>query len=91
MNAELIIANRRDAMLERFPNAIFKDLSGKSYYGWCALKRIRQKEKEKQPNYDPATDYYRLFEVYRAQYETFVKAGEGWIQPFASDHGNFTL
>jgi hypothetical protein len=68
VNAELIIANRRDAMLERFPNAIFKDLSGKSYYGWCALKEKRQREKERQPNYDAASDNYHLFRAYQSHY-----------------------
>ncbi len=68
VNRDLIIANRRDALLERFPHAIFKDLSGKSYYGWKALREIRQKLKESKSGYDAATDNYRLFKTYQAQY-----------------------
>lgn len=67
-NADLIIANRRNALLQRFPNGIFKDLSGKTYYGWQALRTKKQKEKEKQPDYDPTTDNYHLFRAYQSQY-----------------------
>jgi hypothetical protein len=68
VNRDLIIAKRRDALLERFPNSVFKDLSGNSYYGWKALREIKQKLKELKPDYDPATDNYRLFETYQTQY-----------------------
>ncbi len=67
-NKDLIIANRRDAMLERFPNSVFTDLSGKSYYGWRALKEKRQREKERQSNYDAASDNYHLFRAYQSHY-----------------------
>jgi hypothetical protein len=68
MNRDLIIAKRCDALLERFPNSVFKDLSGKSYYGWKALREIKQKLKESKPDYNPATDNYRLFKTYQTQY-----------------------
>ncbi len=65
VNKDLIIANRRNVLLERFPNSIFKDLSGTSYYGWKALKILRQRERELEPDYDIATDIYHQFEAYR--------------------------
>jgi hypothetical protein len=68
VNRDLIIAKLRDALLERFPNSVFKDLSGKSYYGWKALREVHQKFKESQPNYDSTTDNYRLFKTYQTQY-----------------------
>jgi hypothetical protein len=68
VNVGLIIAKRRDALLERFPNSVFTDLSGKSYYGWRAVKELKQREKEKQPGYDPESDNYHRFKVYQAQY-----------------------
>jgi hypothetical protein len=68
VNRDLIIAKRRDALLERFPNSVFKDLSGKSYYGWKALREIYQRFKESKPDYDAATDNYRLFKTYQTQY-----------------------
>jgi hypothetical protein len=43
-------------------------LSGKSYYGWRAVKELKQREKEKQPGYDPESDNYYRFKVYQAQY-----------------------
>jgi hypothetical protein len=71
LNKDLIIARRRDALLERFPNSIFRDLSGKSYYGWKAERELRQKSKESKPGYNPASDNYRLFKAYQAQYLAF--------------------
>jgi hypothetical protein len=68
VNRDLIIAKRRDALLERFPNSVFKDLSGNSYYGWKALREIKQKLKESKPDYDPVTDNYWLFKTYQTQY-----------------------
>jgi hypothetical protein len=68
LNKDLIIAKLRDALLERFPNSIFKDLSGKSYYGWKAERELRQKSKESKPGYNPASDNYQLFKAYQAQY-----------------------
>ncbi len=68
MNRDLIIAKRRDALLERFPNSVFIDLTGKSYCGWKALREIKQKLKESKPDYDTATDNYRLFKTYQTRY-----------------------
>jgi hypothetical protein len=68
VNKDLIIAKRRDALLERFPNSVFTDLSGQSYYGWQAVKLLRQKEKEFQPNYDRASDNYYIFKEYQKRY-----------------------
>jgi hypothetical protein len=63
-NKGLIIAKRRDGLLERFPNAIFTDLSGQKYYGWEARRLLSQKEKEKQEGYNPESDNYHLFRKY---------------------------
>lgn len=68
VNKDLIIANRRDALLERFPNSVFRDLSGKSYYGWKARRLLSQREKELKPDYNAASDYFHLFQVYRTHY-----------------------
>ncbi len=68
VNKDLIIAKRREALLERFPNSVFTDLSGQSYYGWQAVKEIKQREKEKQPGYNPETDDYWKFKRYQELY-----------------------
>jgi hypothetical protein len=68
VNKDLIIGKRRDALLERFPNSVFTDLSGKSYYGWQAVREMRQREKEKQPGYNPETDNYWKFKRYQDLY-----------------------
>jgi hypothetical protein len=69
INAPLIIEQRRNNLLGRFPNAIFTDLTDKSYYGWRAEKLIKQREKESLPEYNPATDIYREFESYQLNYD----------------------
>jgi hypothetical protein len=63
-NGDLIVANRRDGLLERFPNAVFTDLSGQKYYGWKAIKLLNQEEKEKQEGYSPECDTYHVFRKY---------------------------
>ncbi len=68
VNKDLIIAKRREALLTRFPNSVFTDLSGKSYYGWQTVKEIKQREKEKQPGYNPETDDYWKFKWYQELY-----------------------
>jgi hypothetical protein len=68
VNKDLIIAKRREALLERFPNSVFTDLSGQSYFGWQAVKEVRQREKEKQPGYNPETDDYWRFIKYQDLY-----------------------
>jgi hypothetical protein len=68
VNKDLIIAKRREALLERFPNSVFTDLSGQSYYGWQAVKEIKQREKEKRPGYNPETDNYWKFKRYQDLY-----------------------
>ncbi len=68
VNKDLMIAKRREALLERFPNSVFTDLSGECYYGWQAVREMKQKLKESEPDYDAATDNYRLFKTYQTQY-----------------------
>lgn len=65
INAPLIIARRRNDLLGRLPNAIYTDLTGKSYYGWQAERAKIQVAKRLLPEYDAATDSYRKFETYR--------------------------
>jgi hypothetical protein len=72
VNKDLIIAKRRDALLERFPNSVFTDLTGKSYRGWQAVKLLKQKEKELQAGYNPASDNYHLFKQYQKAYYSEV-------------------
>jgi hypothetical protein len=72
VNKDLIIGKRRDALLERFPKSVFTDLSGKSYYGWQAVKLLKQKEKELQAGYNPASDTYHLFKQYQKAYYSEV-------------------
>jgi hypothetical protein len=68
VSKDLIIAKRREALLERFPNSVFTDLSGQSYYGWQAVREMKQREKEKQPGYNPETDDYWRFKKYQDLY-----------------------
>jgi hypothetical protein len=68
VNKDLIISKRRDALLERFPNSVFTDLTGQSYYGWQAVKSLKQKEKELRADYNPASDNYYLFKQYQKAY-----------------------
>jgi hypothetical protein len=63
-NGDLIVAKRRDGLLERFPNAVFTDLSGQKYYGWKARRLLNQEEKEKQEGYTPDCDTYHFFRKY---------------------------
>jgi hypothetical protein len=65
INAPLIIEERRNNLLGRFPHAVFTDLNNKSYYGWQAKKLVKQREKESKVDYDVSTDSYRQFEMYR--------------------------
>jgi hypothetical protein len=58
VNGDLIVAKRRDALLGRFPNSVFTDLSGQKYYGWEARRSLNQEEKEKQEGYSPEPDKY---------------------------------
>jgi hypothetical protein len=64
VNKDLIITKRRDALLGRFPNAVFTDLSGQKYYGWKARRLLNQKQKEKQKGYSPECDSYYVFREY---------------------------
>jgi hypothetical protein len=68
VNKDLIIAKRRDALLERFPNSVFTDLSGQTYYGWQAVKLLTQKKKELHKGYDRASDNYYIFKEYQKRY-----------------------
>ncbi len=63
-NGDLIVAKRRDGLLERFPNAVFTDLSGQKHYGWKARKLLSQKEKESRSGYDLESDTYQVFRKY---------------------------
>ncbi len=85
-NKGFLIARRRDVLLERFPNAVFTDLSGQSYYGWKAKRLLNQKEKESCQEYSPESDNYHLFREYleyvdeqefRANEEEFLDELEG--------------
>jgi hypothetical protein len=69
MNAPMIIEQRRNNLLGRFPHAVFTDLTDKSYYGWRAEKLIKQREKESLPDYDADADSYRQFESYQLTYD----------------------
>jgi hypothetical protein len=64
VNGDLIVAKRRDALLGRFPDAVFTDLSGQSYYGWKAKRLLNQREKESCSDYSPESDNYHLFREY---------------------------
>jgi hypothetical protein len=64
VNKDFIIAKSRDGLLGRFPNSVFTDLSGQSYYGWNAKRLLNQKEKELSPEYNPESDNYHLFREY---------------------------
>jgi hypothetical protein len=64
VNKDLIIAKSRDLLLGRFPNGVFTDLSGQSYYGWKAKRLLNQKEKELCPEYSSESDNYHLFREY---------------------------
>jgi hypothetical protein len=61
---DLIISKRRDALLGRFPNAVFTDLSGQKYYGWKARRLFNQEEKEKQEGYNPESNNHHVFRKY---------------------------
>jgi hypothetical protein len=63
-NKDFIIVNTRDRLLGRFPNSVFTDLSGQSYYGWKAKRLLNQKEKESRPEYSSESDNYHLFKEY---------------------------
>jgi hypothetical protein len=65
VNAPLIIEQRRNNLLGRFPNAVFTDLNNKTFYGWRAEKLIKQSEKESKVDYDASADSFRQFEMYR--------------------------
>jgi hypothetical protein len=65
VNAPLIIEQRRNNLLGRFPHAVFTDLNNKTYYGWRAEKLIKQSEKESKVDYDASADSFRQFEMYR--------------------------
>jgi hypothetical protein len=78
INAPLIIEQRRNNLLGRFPNAIFTDLNNKSFYGWRAQKLIKQREKESKVGYDISADTFRQFESYQLTYDAdeFKKADD---------------
>ncbi len=63
-NEDLIIAKSRYRLLGRFPNSVFTDLSGQSYYGWKVKRLLNQKEKESSPEYRPESDNHHLFSEY---------------------------
>jgi hypothetical protein len=69
INAPLIIEQRRNDLLGRFPHAVFTDLTNKTYYGWRAEKLIKQREKESKIDYDVSTDTFRQFESYQLAYD----------------------
>jgi hypothetical protein len=81
VNKNFIIAKSRDGLLERFPNSVFTDLSGQSYYGWNAKRLLNQKEKESRSEYSPESDNYYLYREY-LQYvdeQEFKEIEEGFF------------
>ncbi len=76
VNGDLIVAKRRDGLLERFPNAVFTDLSGKKYYGWKARRLLNQEEKEKQEGYTPESDNYSFRKYIDALHEQEFRIAE---------------
>jgi hypothetical protein len=72
VNKDLIISRRRDALLEQFPSSIFTDLTGKSYYGWQAIRLLKQKEKEAKAGYNPESDDYYIFKKYQERYFSLI-------------------
>jgi hypothetical protein len=65
VNVPLIIEERRNNLLGRFPHAVFTDLTDKTYYGWRAEKLMKQRQKESLPDYDGNSDTFRKFESYQ--------------------------
>jgi hypothetical protein len=65
VNVPLIIEERRNNLLGRFPHAVFTDLTDKTYYGWRAEKLMKQRQKESLPDYDADADTFRKFESYQ--------------------------
>ncbi len=68
-NKGVMIENRRKALLERFPNAVFIDLDGETHTGWQVDKMLDQLEKESQPNYKVETDYWHKFKRYEITFD----------------------
>ncbi len=64
VNKNFIIDKSRDGLLRRFPNSVFTDLSGQSYYGWKAKRLLSYKEKESRSEHSPESDNYHLFREY---------------------------
>jgi hypothetical protein len=75
-NKDLIISRRRDALLEQFPSSVFTDLSGQSYYGWKAVRLLKQNEKETETGYKPESDNYYIFKKYQENYFSFIASDE---------------
>ncbi len=65
VNAPLIIAKRRSALLDRFPNAVFTDLSGEKFYGWRAERALLREKFTHTPEYNPETDLILRQAAYR--------------------------
>ncbi len=70
VNAPLIIEKRRSALLARFPNAIFTDLSGESYYGWRAERALLREKFMHTPEYNPETDLLLRQAAYRLGFDS---------------------
>jgi hypothetical protein len=86
VNGDLIVANRRDALLGRFPNAVFTDLSGQKYYGWEAKRLLNQEEKEKQEGYSPESDKYSFRKYIDKLHEQEIRiAEEEFLDELAGD------
>jgi hypothetical protein len=65
VNAPLIIEQRRNNLLGRFPDAIFTDLTDKSYYGWRAERALLREKFRQTPEYNPETDLLLKQAAYR--------------------------
>jgi hypothetical protein len=86
VNQDLIVAKRRDALLGRFPDAIFTDLSGQKYYGWRARRLLNQEEKEKKEGYNRESDNYSFREYIDALHkQEFRIAEEEFLEQLEGD------
>jgi hypothetical protein len=69
INAPLIIEQRRNNLLGRFPNAIFTDLSGEKFYGWKVERALLREKFAQTPEYNPETDLLLRQAAYRLSFD----------------------
>ncbi len=66
---DFLVAQEREKLLSRFPDAIFTDNTGEKFYGWRAEQGRIREQKRLLPEYNAATDSYRKFESYQLTYD----------------------